>query len=81
MVFVEVKPRTASANAKGRPADAVNHVKRKLITQGARAWLRMLDDPEIAYRFDIAEVVITPGEKPVCNVIEGAFTLPERFIY
>lgn len=81
LVFVEVKTRTAAANAKGRPADAVNHAKRKLITQGARAWLRMLDDPEISYRFDIVEVLAAPGKKPSCNVIEGAFTLPERFIY
>ena len=81
LVFVEVKTRTVSANAKGRPADAVDHTKRKLITRGARAWLRMLDNPEIAYRFDIVEVLTAPGEKPSCHVIEGAFTLPERFIY
>ena len=65
----------------GRPADAVNAAKRKLIIQGARAWLRLLDNPDIAYRFDIVEVIAAPGQKPVCGVIEGAFTLPERFIY
>ncbi len=79
LVFVEVK--TRSNVEYGRPADAVNAAKRRLIVRGAQAWLRMLDDPEIAYRFDIVEVVAEPGETPVCGVIENAFTLPERFIY
>ena len=81
LVFEEVKTRTVSADATRRPADAVNHAKRKLITRGARAWLRMLDDHEIAYRFDIVEVSVAPGKKPTCNVIQSAFTLPGRFLY
>ena len=79
LVFVEVKTR-ASADY-GRPADAVNVAKQKLIIQGARAWLRLLDNPNITYRFDIVEVIAVPEKMPVCTVIEGAFTLPERFIY
>src|SRR5438067_13742945 len=45
LVFVEVKTRTRRDF--GRPLDAVNAVKRKLIAGGALAWLQLLDSPDI----------------------------------
>src|SRR5205085_5272481 len=56
LVFLEVK--TRSSIAFGRPADAVKSAKRELITRGALAWLRLLDNPDILFRFDIVEVLI-----------------------
>ena len=75
LVFAEVKTRTSDAD--GRPADAVDRAKEELISRGARAWLRLLDRPEVNFRFDIVEVVIGAG-KPRINVLKSAFILPEE---
>lgn len=75
LVFAEVKTRTSEEG--GRPADAVTRDKEELIARGARAWLRMLDRPEVNFRFDIVEVVLGDGE-PRINVIKSAFLLPEE---
>jgi putative endonuclease len=75
LVFAEVKTRTGDEI--GRPADAVDFAKEALIARGARAWLRLLDRPEVAFRFDIVEVIIGAG-KPRINVLKSAFILPEE---
>ena len=75
LVFAEVKTRTSDES--GRPADAVDRDKEALIARGARAWLKLLDRPEVNFRFDIVEVVIGEG-KPRINVIKSAFLLPEE---
>ena len=79
LVFVEVKTRTS--NEFGRPADAVNAPKQKLIARGALAWLQMLDNPDILVRFDIVEVVIGHDDKPRCELVRDAFQLPAPYIY
>ena len=75
LVFAEVKTRTSDEG--GRPADAVDFAKEALIARGARAWLKLLDRPEVPFRFDIVEVIIGPG-KPHINVIKSACILPEE---
>ncbi len=75
LVFAEVKTRTS--DEAGRPADAVDRAKEELISHGARAWLKLLDRPEVNFRFDIVEVVIGSG-KPRINVIKSAFILHEE---
>ena len=42
-------------------------------------WLRMLDMPDITYRFDIVEVVMGPPLE--IRVIENAFNTPEKYTY
>lgn len=74
LTFVEVKTRTRMDHR--RPADAVTQEKQHLIQRGARAWLRLLKQPVAAFRFDIAEVILTDGSAPDVNVIENAFQLP-----
>ena len=54
--------------------------KQKLIAKGALEWLRMLDNPDILFRFDIVEIVIEDGT-PRFNLIKDAFKLPEPYIY
>ena len=54
--------------------------KQKLIAKGALEWLRLLDQPDIVFRFDIVEIVIEEGE-PRFNLIKDAFKLPEPYIY
>lgn len=81
LVFVEVK--TRSSTKFGNPADAVNAEKQRLITRGAQAWLRLLAYPEVNFRFDILEIVVSEAHdsgdgKPRFNLIRDAFQLPER---
>ena len=72
LVFVEVK--TRSGLGYGRPGEAVTLEKQKLIARGASAWLRMLPEMEIVYRFDIVEVVARPDGRFDCEIIADAFT-------
>ncbi len=69
--FIEVKTRRKRSTS--RPLEAVNAEKQQLIKRGARAWLKLLDDDDILWRFDVVEVELTEGEKPEITVINGAF--------
>ena len=79
LVFVEVKTRTREDF--GRPLDAVDRDKRKRISRGGLAWLRLLGDPDILFRFDIVEVIIAEGAEPRLEILHNAFSLPEPYIY
>jgi putative endonuclease len=61
LVFVEVKTRTREDF--GRPIVAVDREKQKRISRGSLAWLRMLDNPDILFRFDVV-VRIQRGNHP-----------------
>ena len=77
LVFAEVK--TRRSEEMGRPLDAVDGKKQRLIRQGALYWLRLLDMPDITFRFDVIEVL---ASDPVeIRVIESAFTLPDPLRY
>lgn len=78
LVFVEVK--TRSSLDYGSPAAAVNRDKQALIARGALSWLRLLDNPDIVFRFDIVEVVID-GSGESFNLVRAAFALPEPHRY
>ena len=78
LVFVEVK--TRSTRDFGSPASAVNREKQALIARGALAWLRLLDNPDIIFRFDIVEVVIDDSGVTF-NIVRAAFSLPEPHRY
>src|SRR5947208_2640880 len=79
LVFVEVKTRTREDF--GRPADAVNREKQTRIARGALAWLRLLGDPDILFRFDVVEVIIAEGAEPRLEILPNAFSLPESYRY
>jgi putative endonuclease len=79
LVFVEVK--TRASEDYGRPFAAVDRDKRKRISRGGLAWLRMLDNPDILFRFDVVEVMISGDAKPRLELIENAFQLSEPYIY
>jgi len=40
--------------------------------------LRLLGNPRIQFRFDIAEIILTDGELPPFNLIENAFQMSDR---
>ena len=79
LVFVEVK--TRGREDFGRPVEAVDREKRKRISRGALAWLRMLDNPDILFRFDVVEVIIADDAKPRLELIKNAFPLSKPYLY
>ena len=76
LVFAEVKTRTSEEF--GAPAEAVTREKQRLIARGALAWLKLLGNPDIHYRFDIVEVRMK-GKKADVTVLRNAFGLPEPY--
>ena len=75
---MEVK--TRSTRDFGDPASAVDSAKQHLLARAAFAWLRLLDQPDIRFRFDIVEVVVSGSETSV-NIIRDAFVLPDPYLY
>jgi putative endonuclease len=59
LAFVEVK--TRSSEEWTRPASAVNARKRRLLSQTALDYLKLLKNPEVKVRFDIVEVLLADG--------------------
>ncbi len=79
LVFVEVKTRTREDF--GRPITAVDRQKQKRISRGGLSWLRMLDNPDILFRFDVVEVIIAADASPRVELIKNAFPLSRPYIY
>ncbi len=80
LVFAEVKTRSRASEL-SRPADNVTPEKERLIARGALAWLRMLGDPDIEFRFDIVEVILRDDDVAEITVNEAAFSLPKNWRY
>src|SRR5436305_2527800 len=79
LVFIEVKTRTREDF--GRPIAAVDRRKQKRIARGGLAWLRMLDNPDILFRFDVVEVIMADDAKPRLELIRNAFPLSKPYLY
>src|ERR1700738_4401951 len=62
LVFVEVK--TRADEDFGRPIKAVGRDKQWRISRGGLAWLLLLDNPDILFRFDVVEVLMPDDTKP-----------------
>ncbi len=78
LCFVEVKARKPSERS--RPADAVTAKKRFRLVRAARHYLRQLENPPIAYRFDIVEVVMTRWRLLELRHWPDEFTSDEVFL-
>jgi putative endonuclease len=79
LVFVEVKAR--SSEDWTRPAAAVDARKRKLLSQTALDYLRLLKNPEVKIRFDIVEVLLSDGEAREIRHLPNTFTLSAPYRY
>jgi putative endonuclease len=73
LVFVEVKSR--SSEDWTRPAAAVNAHKRRLLSQTAMDYLRLLKSPHVKIRFDIVEVLLTDGAVREIRHLPNTFNL------
>lgn len=79
LVFVEVK--TRSSEDRARPAAAVNARKRKLLSQTALDYLKLLKNPPVKFRFDIVEVLLHDGEVLEVRHLPGTFSLSRPYRY
>jgi len=79
LVFAEVK--TRSSEEWTRPAAAVDARKRRLLSQTALDYLRLLKNPEVKIRFDIVEVLLRDGEVHEIRHLENTFTMSRPYRY
>ena len=79
LVFVEVK--TRSSEDRVRPAAAVNARKRRLLSQCALDYLRLLKNPPVKVRFDIVEVLLRDGEVGEVRHLPNTFSLSQPYRY
>lgn len=77
LVFVEVK--TRSSEDWVRPAAAVNARKRRLLSQTALDYLRLLPNPRVKIRFDIVEVLIADGAVREVRHLPNTFPLDRAY--
>ena len=79
LAFVEVK--TRSSEDWTRPAAAVDARKRRLLSQTALDYLRLLKNPPVKIRFDIVEVLLTYGEVREIRHLPNTFALSKPYRY
>jgi putative endonuclease len=79
LVFVEVK--TRSSEGWTRPAAAVDARKRRLLSQTALDYLKLLKNPEVKIRFDIVEVLLKDGAVREVRHLPNTFSLTKPYRY
>jgi putative endonuclease len=79
LVFVEVK--TRSSEDWTRPAAAVDARKRRLLSQTALDYLRLIKNPQIKIRFDIVEVLLSDGAVRETRHLPNSFPLAKPYRY
>jgi len=79
LVFIEVKAR--SSEAWTRPAAAVDARKKKLLSQTALDYLKLLKNPEVKFRFDIVEVLLADGAVREVRHLPNTFSLSKPYRY
>ena len=79
LVFIEVK--TRSSEEWGRPAAAVDVRKKRLISQTALDYLRLIKNPEVKIRFDIMEVLLSDGKVREVRHLPNTFPMSRGMRY
>jgi putative endonuclease len=79
LVFAEVK--TRSSEDWTRPAAAVDARKRRLLSQTALDYLKLLKNPQVKVRFDIVEVLLRDGEVHEVRHLPNTFTMAKPYRY
>jgi hypothetical protein len=51
------------------------------VSKGGLAWLRLLDNPDLDFRFDVVEVLLPDEGNPRLELIQNAFELAQPYIY
>lgn len=71
LVFVEVRSR--ANDLYGRPVETIDPAKQERLRRAARRYLELLDRRDILHRFDAVEVMLNPGQVPVCTLQPDLF--------
>lgn len=79
LVFVEVK--TRSSEEWTRPAAAVDARKRRLLSQTGLDYLKLLRNPPVKIRFDIAEVLLKDGTVREIRHLPNSFAMSKPYRY
>jgi putative endonuclease len=79
LVFVEVK--TRSSEEWTRPAAAVDARKRRLLSQTALDYLKLLKNPAVKIRFDIVEVLLRDGDVREIRHLPNTFSMSQPYRY
>ena len=79
LVFAEVK--TRSSEDWTRPAAAVDARKRRLLSQTALDYLKLLKNPPVKIRFDIVEVLLRDGQVREIRHLPNTFTMSKPYRY
>lgn len=79
LAFIEVK--TRSSEGWTRPAAAVDARKRRLLSQTALDYLRLLKNPQVKIRFDIVEVLLTDGAVREIRHLPNTFPMARPYRY
>jgi putative endonuclease len=79
LAFVEVK--TRSSEDWTRPAAAVDARKRRLLSQTALDYLRLLKNPAVKIRFDIIEVLLNDGKVHEVRHLPNTFAMARPYRY
>lgn len=79
LIFIEVK--TRSSEEWTRPAAAVNARKRRLLSQTALDYLKLLKNPPVKFRFDIVEVLLAEGAVREIRHLPNTFSLSRPYRY
>ena len=79
LVFVEVK--TRSSEDWTRPVAAVDARKRRLLSQTALDYLRLLHNPPVKIRFDVVEVLLSGEEVREVRHLPNTFSLAPPYRY
>lgn len=79
LVFIEVKSR--SSEDWTRPAAAVDARKRRLLSQTALDYLKLLKYPQVKVRFDIVEVLFADGKVREVRHLPNTFPMERPYRY
>jgi putative endonuclease len=79
LVFVEVKAR--SSETFGRASTHVDARKRRLLSQTALDYLRLLKNPAVKIRFDIIEVVLENSAVKEVRHLPNTFPMSKPYNY
>lgn len=77
LVFIEVKTRRATTRS--RPAEGLSAKQKKRIYHAAQNYLRQIDNPNIIYRFDLIEIILSRFKIHEIRHWENNFSKPASY--
>ncbi len=77
LVFVEVKTRRHTTRS--RPAEGLSERQKKRIYRAGMKYLKEIESPDVIYRFDLIEIVISPFRIHEARHWQGHFSSRDLF--